>query len=73
MVDFQIDDEVRINIDKLDIDTLNECDEGYYNYILDNENKTYKIIDIYDAMCPYVLDDDFLSRTSFDDTELIKV
>lgn len=71
----KIGDKVKINYDNLDIAELDNGSTGekYSYYIWDNIEKEYKIIEIVDCMCQYVLDDEYLRPTSFCDEELILI
>lgn len=71
----RIGDKVRVNYNSLDIGCLDSgvYNKEYSNYIQNNIDKEYEIIDIVDCACPFVLNDEYLNTTSFDEDELILI
>ena len=76
----KIGDKVKFNINRLEKinwiglkpdENINE--KNYEAYIKYYKNKEFKILNIHESYSQYVIDDEFLKDTSFEEDELIKI
>lgn len=75
-----IGDKVKFNIEKLEEINWsnlkpeeNTSNKDYEPYIRENAGEVFEILKIDEFYAPYVVNDEFLKDTSFEEDELIKV
>lgn len=74
LLDMNIGDIVKINYNNILNSNMHDLKPNLLDYILDNKEKEYKIIEIDEnLMCRYILEDNVLNVTSFSEEELILV